>query len=110
MRSLPQVMLAAMFLVSSAESFCQTPASSPDHELAEMIRRYKLDSDQRREIKPILESEAEDLKIISSNSSLSPEQRGERCREVRRVCNREIEAVLHDRQRMLFDHDQVGAR
>jgi|ERR1700733_3777188 len=116
MRSLPRVMFVTSLLFFSAGSFCQKStsvhvpsfdeASDPDHELAEMSRRYKLDSSQRREIKPILESQAEDLKIITGDSTLSPERRRERFQEVRRVCNREIEAVLHDRQIMQFDHDQ----
>jgi hypothetical protein len=71
-----------------------------------MTRRYKLDSDQKRIVKPILESQAEDLKLIASESQLSPEQRGKKIHELRRVCNREIESVLDERQRMLFDHDQ----
>jgi hypothetical protein len=117
MPSLSAVMFATFFLFCSAQSFFQTStgvqhaisfeqASDPDHELAENNKRYKLDSSQRDEIKPILESQAKDLKIIAGDSALSPEQRGEKSQDVRRVCSREIEAVLHDRQRMLFDHDQ----
>jgi hypothetical protein len=81
-------------------------APSPSQELDVMTRRYKLDSKQRSEIKPILESRFEDLNYIASNSRLTEQQRGERTEEVRRVCNREIDAVLHDKQRMMFDHDQ----
>jgi hypothetical protein len=110
MRSLPRVLFATCLLICNAGSFSQTPSldqgADPAHELAEMTRRYKLDSDQRRVVKPILESQAEDLKLIASDTQLSFEQRGEKIHELRRVCNREIEAILHDRQRMLFDHDQ----
>jgi hypothetical protein len=117
MLSLSKVLLATSLLVCSTQSFCQKPVSvhdvpsfdqgsDPDHELAEMTRRYKLDSDQKRIVKPILESQAEDLKLIASESQLSPEQRGKKIHELRRVCNREIESVLDERQRMLFDHDQ----
>jgi hypothetical protein len=112
--SLPKVLFAAS-LTLSAGAFTQQPAayspaldeaSNPGQVMAEMTRRYKLDSNQRREIKPILESRAEDLKIIAGESDLRPEKRGEKIQELRRVCNREIEAVLHEHQRMLFDRDQ----
>jgi hypothetical protein len=81
-------------------------AADLNNELAKMNKRYKLEAKQRREIKLILESEAEDFQNIATDSSLSQDQRGEKDREVHRVCNREIDAVLHDRQRALFDQDQ----
>jgi hypothetical protein len=101
MRSLPTVMFAMFLLFCSAACFSQTPPGvqhgapvDPDHELAQMAARYKLDSTQKAEIKPILESRQEDLKLIASDSSLSPEQRGERLQD------------LHDSQITLFDRDQ----
>jgi hypothetical protein len=80
--------------------------SDPNHELSEMVRRYKLDSTQKRDIKPILESRAEDLENLRREDDLSPGQRAEKVQELRRVCNREIEAILHERQRVQFEQDQ----
>jgi hypothetical protein len=91
---------------SSVQYAAAIDAEDPVQELAEMTTRYRLDSEQSHEIKPILESRAEDLNIIANDSRLSPEQRLDRLQELCRVCNREIEAVLHARQRVLFDRDQ----
>jgi hypothetical protein len=106
-RSLTIAILITGFLASSTGSFCQGPhATDPSHELDEMTKRYKLDPNQRSEVKTILMSEAEDLQTISSDSDLSPNQREHKVADLRRVCNREIEAILHDEQRLRFDHDQ----
>jgi hypothetical protein len=67
-------------------------------QLDEMTKRYKLGASQRPEVKSILESEADDLKAIFD---LPPGQRAEESKEIHRVCNREIEAVLHDQQRAI---------
>jgi hypothetical protein len=112
MRSLPLVILATCLMVCSIGSFCQVPqassleVSAPEHELDVMTKRYRLESSQRNEIKTILESRAEDLQSISNDPRLSPDQREHRFKDVRRIGNREIEAVLHNRQRMLFDQGQ----
>jgi hypothetical protein len=71
-----------------------------------MTKRYKLDPSQRSEVRTILVAEAEDLQIISGDSDLSPNEPEHKVADLRRVCNREIEAVLHDEQRVRFDHDQ----
>jgi hypothetical protein len=107
-RSLPVVVFAMSLMVPTTVSFCQAPhaSSGPEHELDEMTKRYKLERRQKTEIKMILESRAQDLQAIFSDSDLSPDQREHRSKELRRVCNQEIEAVLHEEQRQLFDHDQ----
>ena len=71
-----------------------------------MSKRYKLDSQQRSEIQSILQSRSEDLESISKDSGLTPDQRKKKADETKRVCNREIEAVLHEEQRAQFDKDQ----
>ncbi len=71
-----------------------------------MCKHYKLDAAQRAEIQPILQSRSEDLASISKDSRLTPDQRKRKADETRRVCNSEIEAVLHQEQRAQFVKDQ----
>jgi hypothetical protein len=86
------------------DTFSQQPPVSP--QLGEMTKRYKLDKAQQSEIGPILSSEMEDLSFIAGDSQLLVNDRKARTEEVRRVCNREIMAVLHEQQRSQFERDQ----
>jgi hypothetical protein len=96
-------LLAAILALSSSPMFCQPHLEDPSRELEQMTKRYKLDADQRNEIKPILESEAEDIQTILKKP---PSGREAKLRETHALCNREIDAVLHPRQRQLFERDQ----
>ena len=92
-------LLAAVLLLSDASSFSQ---QNPSQQLEQMTKRYKLDAEQQREIKPILELESADLEKLST---LPPSERSGKAKQMQALCNREIEAVLHDRQKQLFDRD-----
>jgi hypothetical protein len=99
-------LLAVVLALPNAPLFSQ---QNPSQELEQMTKRYKLNAEQQKEIKPILESEDEDLEKVSA---LPPSQRDEKTKETRALCNREIEGVLHAAQRQLFDRDNgsMGAR
>jgi hypothetical protein len=98
--------VAAVFMLSSVSSFPQLQLASlenPTLVLKQMTQRYKLDAEQQSEIKPILESEAQDAQNLAS---LPPSQREMKMKEIRALSNHEIDAVLHEPQRRLFDRDQ----
>jgi hypothetical protein len=97
-------LLAAILVLSSPPMFCQLHLEDPSRELEQMTKRYKLDADQRNEIKPILESEADDIQSILTRP---PSEREAKLRETHALRNREIEAVLHQRQKQLFERDQA---
>ena len=108
--NLSTLVFAACMLAGSGPTFGQShqqPSNASIQELDAMSKRYKLDSGQRSEIRSILQSRAEDLTAISEDSGLTPEQRKKKADETRRVCDREIEAVLHEGQRVQFDNESL---
>jgi hypothetical protein len=62
--------------------------------------------DYTRIVKPILEPRAEDLKIIAGESQLSPEQRGERLRELRGSAIERLKQFCTSDRECCIDHDQ----
>jgi periplasmic protein CpxP/Spy len=109
-------------LVCSAQMFGQEkePRFPPDtsapppvsghrdtaQQLEGMTKRYNLSADQQIQIKPILESQQQQMQALRGDSSLSREDRMAKMQSIRADSNKKIEAILNDDQKKQFEADQ----
>jgi hypothetical protein len=78
----------------------------PDRALARMTKRYSLSQDQQNQIKPILESQTQQMQALHADTSLSREDRWTKMQAIHSDSNTKIEAVLNDSQKAKFEQDQ----
>ncbi len=67
--------------------------------LAKLAQSLGLTNDQKAQLKPLLKSEAEQVRDIRQNTKLSPEEQRERIKEVRKDTRPQILAILTPEQR-----------
>jgi protein CpxP len=67
--------------------------------LAKLAEYLELTDDQKAQLKPILKHEAEQVRDIRQNTSLSPEQKHDQIKEVRKDTRPQIMAILTPAQR-----------
>ena len=67
--------------------------------LAKLAQHLDLTNDQKAQLKPILKHEAEQVRDIRQNSSLSPEAQRDQIKEVRKDTRPQILAILTPEQR-----------
>src|SRR5258708_6814470 len=109
----------AMFLVSLLLASCaafaqdstQTPpaATAPKHErthgdraeqrLKRLNKKLNLTDDQKEKIKPILQDEDKQLTDLESDTTLTPQQKHKKTREIRMSSKSQVEAILTPEQK-----------
>jgi Spy/CpxP family protein refolding chaperone len=76
---------------------------SPDQRLQMLTKQLNLTSDQQEKIKPILESESQQMQTLRQDSSLSQEDRMSKMRQIRQGTNEQIKLVLNSDQQQKFE-------
>lgn len=78
------------------------PSARPDR-LGNMTQVLNLNEDQRTKIKPILEEEAKQIKVLKEDRSIAFQERGTKYREIRKAADEKIRAVLTPEQAEKWD-------
>jgi periplasmic protein CpxP/Spy len=76
---------------------------SPDQKLQMLTKQLNLTSDQQAKIKPILESESQQMQTLRQDSSLSSEDRMSKMRQIRQSSNEQIKSNLNGDQQQKFE-------
>ncbi len=115
-----QSAVLALCLVGGASVFAQDPAGTPEtsappprrgmmdpaQQLQGMTKRYNLSTDQQTQLKPVLESQQQQMQALRGDSSLSREDRMGKMQSIRADTRTKIEAILNDDQKKQFAADQ----
>jgi len=75
---------------------------SPDQRLQMMTKQLDLTTDQQAKIKPILESESQQMQALHQDSSLSREDRMSKMQQIRQGTNDQIKPILTSDQQQKF--------
>ena len=67
-----------------------------------LSEKLNLTDDQKTKLKPILEDQAQQMKVISDDSSLTPEQKGAKKQAIHETTHDQINAVLTPEQQEKF--------
>ena len=70
--------------------------------LRRMSKELNLTDDQKEKIRPILEDEAQQMKTVQSDNSLTDQQRRKKMREIHKTFEPQVQAVLTPEQREKF--------
>jgi protein CpxP len=63
-----------------------------------MSQRLNLTEDQKEKIRPVLQDESKQLKALHEDTSLTPEQRRAKAREIHRATREQINPILTPEQ------------
>jgi Spy/CpxP family protein refolding chaperone len=109
--SLLALALALLVTVAGARVFAQTDTSSSldpetrakvQQRLDNISTELNLTDAQKQQIKPILQSEVQQLKSVRDNTSLSADQRQSKAKDIHQSSKSQIEGVLTpDQQKKL---------
>ena len=111
--------LVITFLTLSLASFPQesnptasTPAPAPRHHQAQrdraeqrlnrLSKRLNLTADQKEKIRPILQDEEKQMKTMDEDTSLTPQQKHKKTREIRMSSRSQMDGILTDEQKQLM--------
>src|SRR5271169_423003 len=75
---------------------------SPDQKLQMLTKQLNLSADQQAKIKPILESESQQMQTLRQDSSLSREDRMSKMQQIRQGSNEQIKPILNSDQQQKF--------
>lgn len=73
-------------------------ASSPDAHLQMLTEKLNLTDEQRTKLKPILQDQAQQLKAVHDDASLTPEQRNAKMKAIHASFHDQVNAVLTPEQ------------
>ena len=77
-------------------------ASSPEAHLQMLTEKLNLTTDHKAKVKPILEDQAQQLKAVSEDASLSQEQQKAKMKAIHGSCHDQINGVLTPEQQTKF--------
>lgn len=83
---------------------------SVEERLKRMSERLNLTDEQKEKIRPILQSEADQMKAMREDKSLSPEQRRDKRRQINQATNKQIREILTPEQRAKWREGREAAR
>jgi len=75
---------------------------SPDQKLQMLTQQLSLTTDQQAKIKPLLESESQQMQALHQDSSLSREDRMSKMQQIRQGTNDQIKPILTSDQQQKF--------
>lgn len=78
----------------------------PDQQLQHMTKALNLSADQQGQIKPILQSQHDQMMQLHQDQSLSREDRMAKAKSLMTDSHSKIEAVLNDQQKQKFEEMQ----
>ena len=77
-------------------------ASSPEAHLQMLTEKLNLTADQKAKVKPILEDQAQQMKAVREDASLSQEQQKAKMKAIHGSCHDQINGVLTPEQQTKF--------
>ena len=80
----------------------QSNAKSPEQHLQMLSEKLNLTSDQQAKLKPILEDQAQQMKAVHDDTSLSQEQKRAKMKAMHESLHDQINAVLTTEQQAKF--------
>ena len=105
------VLATALFLMGQTATAPQTPpqgheamgsTGSPDAHLQMLSEKLNLTEDQKAKLKPILEDQAQQLKSLHADSSLTPEQKIAKKKAIHETTHDQINSMLTPEQQEQF--------
>ena len=105
------VLATALFLTGQTATAPQTPpqgheamgsTGSPEAHLQMLSEKLNLTEDQKAKLKPILEDQAEQLRSLRNDTSLTPEQKAAKKKAIHETTHDQINAVLTPDQQAKF--------
>src|ERR1035438_8388126 len=84
----------------------QAMPPTPEQRLQHMTRDLNLTEAQQQQIKPLLESESDQMRTLQQDSSLAPPDRNTKMRQLRQGTNDQIRPILTAEQQKKFDEMQ----
>jgi Spy/CpxP family protein refolding chaperone len=79
---------------------------TPQQRLQHMTRDLNLTEAQQQQIKPLLESESDQMRTLQQDSSLAPPDRNAKMAQLRQGTNDQIRPILTAEQQKKFDEMQ----
>ena len=76
---------------------------TPDQRLEMMTKQLNLTADQQAKIKPLLESESQQMQTLRADTSLSREDRMSKMTQIRQGTNDQIKSSLNPDQQQKFE-------
>lgn len=80
----------------------QSSAKSPEQHLQMLSEKLDLTNEQKAKLKPILEDQAQQMKAVHDDTSLSPEQKRAKMKAMHESLHDQINAVLTTEQQAKF--------
>lgn len=104
------VLATCLLLAGQTNAAPQTPpqgheamaAASPEAHLQMLSEKLNLTEDQKTKLKPILQDQAQQLKTVNDDSSLTPEQKTAKKKAIHEITHDQINAVLTPEQQEKF--------
>ncbi|MGH9587791.1 MAG: hypothetical protein ACRD3F_12620 [Acidobacteriaceae bacterium] len=78
-----------------------------DRQLKRMTKRYDLSADQQSQIKPILDSQDQQMEQLRQDNTMSRQDRRQKMMDIHQDSSQKIEAVLNDTQKQKYEADQA---
>ncbi len=79
---------------------------SPEQRLQHMTKALNLSDDQQQKIKPLLDSQAQQMQSLRADTSLSPQDRKAKMQQIRQATDEQIKQTLNPDQQKKFDEMQ----
>jgi Spy/CpxP family protein refolding chaperone len=104
------VLAACLLLTGQTNAAPQTPpqaheamgASSPEAHLQMLSEKLNLTEDQKAKLKPVLQDQAQQMKAVRDDTSLTPEQKAAKKKAIHETTHDQINAVLTPEQQEKF--------
>ena len=104
------VLAACLLSAGQTNAATQTPTqshesmgmASPDAHLQMLSEKLNLTADQKAKLKPILEDQAQQMKAVRDDTSLTQEQKTAKKKAIHETTNEQINAVLTSEQQEKF--------
>jgi len=76
-----------------------TQTDPAEKRLKRLSKRLSLTDDQKEKLRPILQDEAKQMKVVDDDASLTPQQRHKKTREIRMASRSQMDGILTDEQK-----------
>jgi Spy/CpxP family protein refolding chaperone len=84
-------------------------ANSPEGHLQMLSEKLNLTDDQKTKLRPIMQDEAQQLRAVHDDTSLSPEQKSAKMKAIRETFHKQINTVLTPEQQAKLKQMQQEA-
>ena len=78
------------------------PPDHADQRLKRLSKRLNLTEDQKEKIRPILQNEEKQMKSLDEDTSLTPQERHKKTREIRMSSRSQMDGILTDEQKQMM--------